>query len=256
MATDERKDVAEEVVVEDAQTMDSATIDYHDNFVPAVHKIGQSTMAIAFVLSFVPIAYFALVKGYSMPISSYINVMIPITAAGLGMWLTEPLAYWPVLGSAATYMGYLSGNVGGMRFPVATNVQTTMNADINTPRGQVATIIGVAASVFTNLVILLVIVLAGSWILSIMPDSVKAALSFVSSCLYGSMIMMRLNPRKGGFAAGIPKVLPLLTVAVITKYVLQTFFPQTKSFATAIVTAVTIAVAYVSYRAKLAKKAD
>lgn len=256
MATDERKDVAEEVLVEDVPTSDSATIDYHDNFVPAVHKIGQSTMAIAFVLSFVPIAYFAFVKGYSMPISSYINVMIPITAAGLGMWLTEPLAYWPVLGSAATYMSYLSGNVGGMRFPVATNVQTTMNADINTPRGQVATIIGVAASIFTNLVILLFIVLAGSWILSVLPAPVTASLAFVPSCLYGSMIMMRLNPRKGGLKAGIPKVLPLLGVAVATKLILQTFLPQTKSFATAIVTAVTILVSYIVYKGNLAKKAD
>lgn len=235
-------------------TEESAMIDYQDNFMPAVHRIGQATMALAFCVSFLPVGYFVFIKGYAMPISAYLNVLLAIAAVGIGMWVTEPLAYWPVLGSAGTYISYLSGNVGGMRFPVATNVQSAMNADINTPRGQVATIVGIVASVFSNLVILLVIILAGTQILSIMPDPVKVALGFVMPCLYGSMIMMRFNPVRGGFKVGLPAFAPLLLVAMLTKVVIMNYLSFASTYATAIITGVTVLVAYIIYRVDLAKE--
>ena len=45
----------------------------------------------------------------------YISGAIGVASIGVGMWISEPEAYWPVLGSAGTYIAYLSGNVGGMR---------------------------------------------------------------------------------------------------------------------------------------------
>lgn len=129
---------------------------------PAVHRIGRFTMAVAFILAFLPVAYFVFIKGYSLPLASYINTIVVITSIGIGMWLTEPVTYWPVLGSAGTYLAYLSGNVGGMRFPVAMNVQASLKADINTPRGQVITIVGIVGSIVSNLIILFLIVIFGS----------------------------------------------------------------------------------------------
>lgn len=192
--------------------------DYKENFIPSVHRIGRATMAIAFILAFLPVLYFYFVKGYKEPISAYVSVTVAISSIGIGMWLTEPLSYWPVLGSAGTYMGYLSGNVGALRFPVALNLQSTMNANINTPRGQVVTIVGIASSVVVNLVILLASVLVGEWLVGILPAVVIESFGFVMVGLLGSMILMRLNG-KDGIVKGTMDALPYLATAVVIKFV-------------------------------------
>ncbi len=125
------------------------------------------------------------------------------------MWLTEPLAYWPVLGSAGTYIGYLSGNVGAMRFPVALNLQSVLKADINTMRGQIVTIVGIVSSVVVNLGLLLIFVLGGEWVLGILPQVVIASFAFVMTGLFGSMTAMRFTG-EGGLVKNIKTNAPLL----------------------------------------------
>lgn len=229
--------------------------DYQKNFMPKVHMIGRVTMAIAFFLAFLPVLYFYFAAGYKESPVSYLNVAIAITSIGIGMWLTEPIAYWPVLGSAGTYMGYLSGNVSGMRFPVALSVQSAMKADINTLRGQVVTIIGIVASIFTNLVILIIIVLMGGWLLGVLPNSVKAAFAYVMPCLLGSMFMMRFSSAKGGLPAGIKEDFPYLATAIIVKLLISNVFTMLAHYGTALSVGVTILVAYIMYRARISKAA-
>lgn len=240
---------------EDKKTMemDAAQQDYVASFTPTVHKIGRITMACAFVLAFLPVIYL-LFKGYGMPLSSYINVIIAVSSIGIGMWLTEPLAYWPVLGSAGTYMGYLSGNVGAMRFPVALSVQSAMDANINTPRGQVATIVGIAASIVSNLVILLIVVLSGTWIINALPAAVIEAFAYVMPTLMGSMLMMRFNG-KDGIAKGILAGLPYLAVAVVCKLIITNYLKVIANYGMAVTVALCILAGYVLYRRDCAKDA-
>lgn len=239
-----------------AAELAEAEKDYQANFMPCVHRIGRTTMAIAFVLAFLPVIYFYFVKGYQFPMSSYFNVIVAITSIGIGLWLTEPLAFWPVLGSAGTYMAYLSGNVSGMRFPVALSVQSNMKADINTPRGQVLTIVGIVASVFMNLIILLVIVLAGGWLIKVLPTPIKAAFAFVMPCLLGCMLTMRFASGKDGFAKTFVSSLPYLVTAIGCKLVITYQLPQLRTYGTAISVGATVLVAYILYRRRIAAAAS
>lgn len=232
------------------KTVDTAQQDYAKNFMPAVHKIGRFTMTVAFLLAFLPVVYFVFIKGYSLPLSSYINTMVVIASIGIGMWLTEPLTYWPVLGSAGTYIAYLSGNVGGMRFPVAMNVQSAMKADINTPKGQVITIVGIVGSVVSNLIILLASVLLSSWLISIMPPFVTGMFSFVTMGLFGSMILMRFVGHPGGFVKGFLSSAPYLGTAIAVKLVITYLLPSLAMFGTAISVGTTILVAYILFKIK------
>lgn len=190
---------------------------YTKEFMPSVHRIGRTTMLIAFLLSFLPVAYFIVVCGYGMPVSRYLTVAAAIFSVGIGMWIAEPLAYWPVLGSAGTYISYLSGNVGAMRFPVAVSVQSNMDADINTPRGQVITIVGIVASVVANLILLMAIVIGGEWLLSVMPDVVMGAFNFVIITLLGALWMMRFDG-KNGVVKGFFEYVPYIAVVVVMYY--------------------------------------
>ena len=221
--------------------------EYSGYFVPNVHKIGRSTMLISLLLMFLPTLYFIFIKGYTMPITSYVTVTIAITSVGIGMWISEPLAYWPVLGSAGTYIGYLSGNVMALRFPVALSLQSTLNADINTARGQIVTIVGIVASVFVNLAILLVIVLVGSWIVTILPDVVLASFDFVMVGLLGSMILQRFTMGEGGVAKNIANAAPYFILAIAIK-LLSTVVTALSSWGLAISVGACILLAYLFYK--------
>ena len=208
-------------------------------------------MAVAFVLSFLPVAYFYVVKGYQVPISMYISGAIGVASIGVGMWISEPEAYWPVLGSAGTYIAYLSGNVGGMRFPVATAVQKNANADITTPKGQVITIIGIVASVVANLVILLAIVLAGNWILSILPEAVLSAFGFCVISMMGSMMVMNVSTRGG--LKSLPGQLPYIIFGVVMWYICNKVLTSLMAWGMALAVGGAVLIGYFKYRRDLAK---
>lgn len=231
---------------------DSTFEDYKNNFMPSVHRIGRITMIVAFILCFFPILYFYFAEGFKLPATNYISVTIAIASTGIGLWLTEPLSYWPTLGSAGTYMAYLSGNVGNMRFPVALAVQSASKTDINTPKGQILTIIGIAASVFANLCVIFIIVSFGTVLLSILPAPVVSAFGFVMPCLYGAMFVMRFTAGSQGIAKNAANLVPYLAVAICVKLIVKST-PSLVTYGTALSVGATIICAYIRYRIKLSK---
>lgn len=243
---------------ENKTTVRTPEEDYRLSYMPMVHRIGRTTMSIALVLSFLPVIYFAFVKGYTLPFSTYLSGIIGVSSIGIGMWISEPEVYWPVLGSAGGYISCLSGNTSGMRFPVATTVQRQMNADITTPRGQVITVVGLVASVVMNLVILLVIVLAGSWIISVLPEVVLSAFGFCVISMLGAMIMMNLgagNSSAGEMVKTAASKLPYIVYALIAYFLCNKLVPALMSVGMIIAVGGAILIGYVLYRRDL-KKAE
>lgn len=227
---------------------------YVKEFLPAVHRIGRITMVIAMVFSLLPAFYFYFVKGYQLPMSTYISATVMMVAMMGGGWISEPTAYWPILGSAGSYMAYLSGNVSGMRFPVASTVQKNCKANINTPRGQVVTIVGISASVVVALAILLVITIAGEWVFAILPAVIIAAFDFVVPSIVSGMVAMNLDG-EGGVIKTTKTALPYVAVSLIV-YLLSTYvFPKIAELGLGMLLAIglSIALGYVFYRRDLKK---
>lgn len=178
---------------------------FDNELTPMIHRWGRTTMVIALSLSFLPIVYMYFVKGWQADVASYISVFIAIGSFGIGMWLTEPMSYFPVLGSAGTYMGYFAGNVGNMRAPVAISVQSALDTDVTTAKGNIATIVGIAMSVYFNLAILLFIVLMGQQLLAVFPPTIVSAFQYILPAMYGSLIVMRFRKNtKQAIKFGIP----------------------------------------------------
>ena len=226
----------------------TAEQDYAQNFMPGVHKIGRFTMAVAFILSYLPIAYFYFVKGYKAPGGLYLSGLAAIAAIGFGMWISEPETYWPILGSAGTYIAYLSGNVGGQRFPVAMAVQKNVDADINTPRGQVATIVGIVASVFANLVLLLITVIIGAWIISVLPANVIHAFGYCLVAMMGSMLLMRFTMGGKSVKDNLLGNLPYIIWGAGMYFVCNKIIPSLANWRTLFAVGGALIIAYIKYR--------
>ena len=241
--------------VKDANSQnESLEKDYKNGFIKNVHHIGRVTMLFALLLSFAPILYFILVKGYTLPIEIYLGGIAGVFSIGIGMWLTEPEAYWPVLGSAGTYISYLSGNVGAMRFPVASTVQKDMKADASTPRGQIITIVGITASVVVNLIILLLIVLLGDWVLKVIPAVITGAFSFVVVSMLAAMIVMNIMGHGG--VSFLPTAGKYIITAVVVWYVCNKIFPYMFGWGMALAVGLCVFIAYIQYRSDMKKEED
>lgn len=221
-------------------------LDYDGNFMPAVHKFGKFTMVGGFLLSFLPVAWLYFVGGYRAPADIYSQVTFAVTAYGFSMWLTEPLSYFPILGAAGTYMGYFAGNVGNMRAPVAMSIQSSLEEEVTSPRGNLATIIAIAISVFVNLAILLVIVLSGSAIIQVLPETITKAFAYTLPALQASMLVMR--------GMGNPKRTLQYFPATIALYFICAAVPALTKWSMVICIGGTILWAYALFRMDIAKK--
>jgi len=180
-----------------------------------VHKIGRITLIIALILSFLPVAYMYFVKGWQVPGRYYITVAATLFALCVGMWITEPLIYYPMLGAAGTYMAYLAGNCKNVRLPVQRSVLKRFGVDPNTPRGQILSAYCIGFSVFVNLAILTVVVFTGTLFVPHLPPIVLTALSYVIPALIGTLLSFRIEE------SGWVKTLIWLIPAVIIWFVVR-----------------------------------
>lgn len=217
--------------------------DYHGDYFNKVHRIGRTTMLLALILSFAPIFYMQFVKGWSAPLASYLNVAFAIAALCVGFWLTEPFQWFPILGAASLYMGYLAGNVKNIRVPVARQLRNQYGLDAQSPKGQIITTIGCAMSVYTNLVILTGIVLAGNWLVSVLPAVVIEAFSYVIPSLIGALLAFRLV--ESGIVATLKWSIPPVLI-----YLLMSTgkIPFLVDFGMSTSIGITILIGYIVYR--------
>ncbi|AIN94215.1 hypothetical protein [Treponema putidum] len=230
------------------ETTNNLVTDYENKFIPGIHKWGRLSMLIALILSFLPIGYMYFVKGWSESASAFASVTIAIASFGIGMWLTEPMSYFPILGSAGTYMGYFAGNVSNMRVPVALSIQNALKSDVTEPRGNIATIIAVATSVFVNLCILLIVIIVGQKLLTVFPPVVIKSFKYVLPSLFGSLIVMRFK--------GEPKKAIKYFIPTAIIYYLIGFIPGIGTFKLAIVIGGTIIYGYIFHKIEKNKKAE
>ena len=201
--------------VENAELSDEIQEEFNGPYSKRVHIIGRSTMAIALVLSFLPIAYLYFVKGFQAPGHVYITVAATLFALCVGMWITEPLIYFPMLGAAATYMSYLAGNTKNVRLPVQRSVLKRFGEKPNTPRGQILSAYCVGFSVFVNLAILTVVVFTGTYFVPYLPDIVLVGLNHVIPALIGTLLWFRIE--ESGWKKTLTWALPAFTIWIVIR---------------------------------------
>jgi amino acid transporter len=232
-------------------TEEQIQADFNGPYSARVHLIGRSTMLIALVLSFMPIAYLYFVKGYQAPVHIYVTVTATLFALCIGMWITEPLIYYPMLGAAATYMSYLAGNCKNVRLPVQKSVLKRFGEKPSTPRGQILSAYCVGFSVFVNLAVLTVVVLTGSYFVPLLPKIVLVGLDHVIPALIGTLLWFRIEE------SGWKKTLTWAVPAVIIWITIRKLDIEWLSdIGEAISIGATILLGYLYFKSDRAKKAD
>lgn len=175
---------------------------YDKSFTKPIIRYGSFTNLIAIPLCFIPAIYLWIANG-AFPGWNNILTGWMYTASMFAIYsIVEPICYFPILGLPGTYMSFLSGNIGNMRVPSAVIAQESIGVEPGTKKAELIATLGIAGSIFTNIIVITIAAIGGQALLSFFPPVVIMAFKYVSSAIFGAMFAMfaSKNLKYGTFA--------------------------------------------------------
>ncbi|SEN03033.1 hypothetical protein SAMN05192533_108103 [Mesobacillus persicus] len=157
-------------------------------------------------------------------------------------WVFEPISYYPTLGISGTYQAFLTGNISNMCLPAAAAAQNAIGAQPGTKKGEITAALAIAAASLINITILILIIMTGSYLLTIIPATVQEVFVYILPAIFGGIFAQFAirKPLYGGIALG---------VAFLTN-----FLPMPAFFKGIICLIITIAICYKMEKMKSKKE--
>jgi hypothetical protein len=178
------------------------------------HRIGVPTLLLTVVLCLVPnlILYveYGAFPAWDRAFSAWGMVLATFGA----FYVVEPISYYPVLGLVGTYMSFLAGNISNMRLPCSAIAQEVVGVEPNTPEAEIVSALGIAGSILTNALFLMLAAVAGYGLLQYFPPPLKAAFtSYTSPAIFGAVFgqFSRRHPQIAVVALAIAVPLKCVT---------------------------------------------
>lgn len=217
----------------------------YDEYIKDITRIGRFTMLLGLVVSFLPPAVMTWVFGFNPGLGAIIAGAISQISVSGAFYFSEPISYFPIVGRAGLYMGFLSGNLVNMRIPAAVSALEGSGYKSGTDEGAIMGTIGIGVSIWVGIVFLLLAVFAGQTVLSALPESFMKMLSLIIPALFGGVFAQFAikSPKTGVFALAI--------AFIMTKIV--AFIPGQPSF---IVTLVAVFSTIAFAKNQLSKQID
>lgn len=154
-----------------------------------VIRNGRITMGLAIIANFIPAIYVGL-RYNTMPSWGMIFQIWGIVAASYGIsWIVQPIAYYPTMGAAGSYIGWLAGSCGDIRMPAASMAQKVAGVEPGTHEGDVVGTIGVACSVLVSASMITIFVLIGSQVIPLMPKFITNSFAYILPALFGAIFV-------------------------------------------------------------------
>ncbi|MBU5626748.1 hypothetical protein KQI82_07450 [Oscillibacter sp. MSJ-2] len=170
------------------ETFETASKAYYKS----VHFWGQLTLILGMVFSTFGAIYFGFIKGYFPGWTPIITAFMAIFGVMGHVFLDLPSLITDVLlmGPAAKYMASLTGNVQNMRLPSALGAKAAVDCGLaGGPKEHVIASIGVIASTIVNTVFLVIMVIVGTVLIRILPESFQEILTYILPALFGAIFV-------------------------------------------------------------------
>ena len=171
---------------------------FRGEFLPWIIKTGRATNLLGVLLAFGPCL--ALIMMGVWPNWTALGACAVVQIPGLLVTqIREPISFFTVLGVPGTYMSFLSGNISNMRVPCASIATKSAGYVEGSDEGTITATIGIAVSTFVSTAFLTVGVIAGSWLLSILPPVVTQVLNLLLPALFTTLLVnyIMMRPKFG-----------------------------------------------------------
>lgn len=153
-----------------------------------MHKYGRIFMVMGIMVMFLAPTAMWVMTGVAPNFAQMLTGVIALSIIYLPGGLIEMMTYSPLLGTSATYLAFVTGNLINLKVPCVMNATEICGTKINTPENEVVSTISVAFSSITTVVILS---LGISLLVPLKPFLESAVLapafSWVISALFGAL---------------------------------------------------------------------
>ncbi|QSX05541.1 hypothetical protein JYG23_12810 [Sedimentibacter sp. zth1] len=160
---------------------------YNQKYIPQIIRTGKITCWVGTLLVFLPAIIVTFVFGIVPSKGPLMVALVAQLSINAVWWFVEPISFFPILGIPGTYISFLSGNISNLRIPCAAAALKATETEVGSEEGSVISTIGVGASVFVNILLLVVGVIVGTKLISMLPESVTKSFSLLLPALFGAV---------------------------------------------------------------------
>ncbi|MCG0275455.1 MAG: hypothetical protein L5655_04715 [Thermosediminibacteraceae bacterium] len=178
-----------------------------------VNRIGMSTLLLAVILSFIPVAYLYFTHGVFPDSNTALKAWGMIASMFGAFYFVEPISYFSTLGLSGTYMSFLSGNIGNCRLPAAAMALEVTETEPGTIEAEIISTIGIAGSIIINIIGTTLCAFVGVGIINLLPTIVVEGLkNYTAPAIFGAMFgqFAIKYPKLAVFGIGIPVLIRLI----------------------------------------------
>lgn len=127
---------------------ENKSVTINENYLKETHRVGKISDAIAVILILMVPTVITLVygKGVEIDMSATMGAIITLTAIYGVVSIVEVVSYSPYLGTAGTYLSFITGNIMNMKLPAAMNAIRINNLDHDSEEAEVIGTLAIGAS--------------------------------------------------------------------------------------------------------------
>ncbi len=152
------------------------------------HFWGRLTLMATILASLSAPVYLSFVMGFHPGWGPIIAGVIGYAGFIGVMWVIEPITYYPILGIAGTYLAFLSGNISNLCLPCSAAAQEAIGAEMGSRKAEIAGVFGIAIACLVNTLVIVFVILGGSYIIEMLPPVVEEAFDFVLPAIFGAVL--------------------------------------------------------------------
>jgi len=160
----------------------------NDQYRNNMHKYGRIFMVMGIIVMFLAPILIWIITGVAPNWAQMIAGVVALSIIYLPGGLIEMMTYSPLLGTSATYLAFVTGNLINLKVPCVMNATEICKTEINTPENEVVSTISVAFSSITTVLILSLGVILLIPLKPVLQSELLApAFSWVISALFGAL---------------------------------------------------------------------
>lgn len=173
---------------------------------------GRLTMILGMIACLLPPLVMAFYFKIAPPVSAILAGTLSQISVSGAFYISEPISYYPILGTTGLYVSTLSGNSVNMKIPAAATSVEASGYKPGTEEGQLMGTMGVAVSVYVAVFFVLLATFLGQSVIAHLPQNIKNVLTFIIPALYGGIFAQFSfkSFKTGAFALAVSFIMTFL----------------------------------------------
>jgi len=162
-----------------------------DRWIKPANRMGTITIIMCIIATFLPAIYLNIRYDAFIGWAGVGGAMVLILAIFGVNWFVEPISYYPMLGNAGTYMGWLAGSVAQQRVPASVVARDALGVTPGSQEAEVVSVTAIAGSILINLIVLTATCFVGTAIIKALPPIILNCIAYyILPAMFGALLAM------------------------------------------------------------------